>query len=173
MKKMIKLAISGGIAATVLFSMTTTQLTSIEGNTAEAAVTPWYNYQGTTGHDGRFILDKNFKNAVKYNNVTINGYHVYASAKNANSYQKYTKPVKVHDQTMMKFDKNKAIQAVFPVRKQHISENQLVKVWGKGNVKTSKNGKSIYYTLKGNNIKFDLQNGYVTKVSLGTIISNK
>lgn len=172
MKNITKLAISGGIAATALLSMTTTSLTSMEGNTAEAAVTPWYKYQGTTGHDGSFILDKNFKNAVMYNNVTINGYHVYASAENANSYQKYAQPVKVHDQTMMKFDKNKAIQAVFPVKKQHISEKQLVSVWGKGNVKTSKNGKSIYYTLKGNNIKFDLENGYVTNVSLGTVISN-
>lgn len=172
MKKITKLAISGGIAATALLSMTTTSLTSMEGNTAEAAATPWYKYQGTTGHDGSFILDKNFKNAVMYNNVTINGYHVYTSAENANSYQKYAQPVKVHDQTMMKFDENKAIQAIFPVKKQHISEKQLVSVWGKGNVKTSKNGKSIYYTLKGNNIKFDLENGYVTNVSLGTVISN-
>ncbi|PTI43927.1 hypothetical protein BU120_10085 [Staphylococcus xylosus] len=72
----------------------------------------------------------------------------------------------------MKFATNKAIQAKFPVKKNHISQKQLTKVWGEGKVVNTGKAQSIYYTLNGNNIKFDIQNGYVAEVTLGTVISN-
>ncbi|MFQ3845462.1 hypothetical protein AABD41_13225 [Staphylococcus pseudoxylosus] len=171
MKKFTKVILAGGIALSTLLGTTATQFAS-QSNVAEAVVKPWYNYTGMTGHNGNFILDSNFKNAVKHNNVKINGYHIYADTQSALSYQKYSKEVKVHEQKMMKFATNKAIQTKFPVKKNHISQKQLTKVWGEGKVVNTGKGQSIYYTLNGNNIKFDIQNGYVTEVTLGTVISN-
>lgn len=171
MKKFTKVILAGGIVLSTLLGTTATQFAS-QSNVAEAAAKPWYNYSGMTGHNGNFILDSNLKNAVKYNNVKINGYNIYADTQSALSYQKYSKEVKVHDQKIMKFASNKAIQAKFPVKKNHISQNQLAKVWGEGKVVKTEKGQSVYYTLNGNNIKFDIQNGYVTEVALGTVISN-
>lgn len=170
MKKFTKVILAGGIALSTLLGTTATQFVS-QNNIAEAAAKPWYAYSGMTGQNGNFILDTNFKNAVKHNNVKLNGYNIYADTQSALSYQKYSKEVKVHDQKVMKFASNKAIQAKFPVKKNHTSQEQLVKVWGEGKVVNTAKGQSISYILNGNNIKFDIQNGYVTKVTLGTVIS--
>ncbi|MBN6093415.1 hypothetical protein EUA50_00355 [Staphylococcus saprophyticus] len=40
------------------------------------AQTPWYNYEGYTTYDPSFTQDYNFVRALKYDNVTINGYKV-------------------------------------------------------------------------------------------------
>ncbi|NWK85080.1 hypothetical protein HYE69_09720 [Staphylococcus sp. GSSP0090] len=40
------------------------------------AQTPWYNYEGYTTYDPSFTQDYNFVRALKYDNVSINGYKV-------------------------------------------------------------------------------------------------
>ncbi len=40
------------------------------------AQTPWYSYEGYTTYDPSFTQDYNFVRALKYDNVTINGYKV-------------------------------------------------------------------------------------------------
>ncbi|WP_411848189.1 immunodominant staphylococcal antigen IsaB family protein [Staphylococcus xylosus] len=57
--------LAGDIALSTLLGTTTTQFAS-QCNVAEAAAKIWYNYSGMPGHNGSFILDSNFKNAVKY-----------------------------------------------------------------------------------------------------------
>ena len=42
---------------------------------------PWYKYEGYTSYDADFTQDYNFVRALKYDNVTINGYKVDTDAK--------------------------------------------------------------------------------------------
>ncbi|MGI2315579.1 immunodominant staphylococcal antigen IsaB family protein, partial [Staphylococcus cohnii] len=42
----------------------------------QAAETPYYNYTGYTSANSEFILDQDFINAIKYGNLTINGYKI-------------------------------------------------------------------------------------------------
>lgn len=49
---------------------------SAQGTTDLKAQTPWYNYEGYTTYDLSFTQDYNFVRALKYDNVTINGYKV-------------------------------------------------------------------------------------------------
>ena len=50
---------------------------SSEQSTADLkAQTPWYSYEGYTTYDPSFTQDYNFVRALKYDNVTINGYKV-------------------------------------------------------------------------------------------------
>ncbi|RIP36094.1 hypothetical protein BUZ14_05430 [Staphylococcus gallinarum] len=46
------------------------------------AETPWYKYEGYTTYDASFTQDYNFVRALKYDNVTINGYKVKTNLKN-------------------------------------------------------------------------------------------
>ena len=43
------------------------------------AETPWYNYEGYTTYDASFTQDYNFVRALKYDNVSIDGYKVDTS----------------------------------------------------------------------------------------------
>ena len=43
------------------------------------AETPWYNYEGYTTYDPSFTQDYNFVRALKYDNVSIDGYKVDTS----------------------------------------------------------------------------------------------
>ena len=49
---------------------------SAQGTADLKAQTPWYNYEGYTTYDPSFTQDYNFVRALKYDNVTINGYKV-------------------------------------------------------------------------------------------------
>ena len=49
---------------------------STQGTTDLKAQTPWYSYEGYTTYDPSFTQDYNFVRALKYDNVTINGYKV-------------------------------------------------------------------------------------------------
>lgn len=169
MNKLSKISIATGLVVTTLFS--TAVSSQLPNNEIHAATKPYYHYTGTIGKHSDFILDKNFINAVKANNVTINGYHVYADTPSAEKYQKIAKQKKVYDQKINAFDKHKAIQVTFPVAKKSVSEKALVKHYGNGKVVKLKNGsRQIDYSLKGNNIRFIVKDGYVTQTQLGTHI---
>lgn len=49
---------------------------STQGTTDLKVQTPWYSYEGYTTYDPSFTQDYNFVRALKYDNVTINGYKV-------------------------------------------------------------------------------------------------
>lgn len=53
---------------------------SSESGTNLKAETPWYNYEGYTTYDPSFTQDYNFVRALKYDNVSINGYKVDTNA---------------------------------------------------------------------------------------------
>ncbi|WP_438270578.1 immunodominant staphylococcal antigen IsaB family protein [Staphylococcus xylosus] len=57
--------LADGIALSTVLGTTATQFAS-QSNVAEAAANPWYNYSDMSGHNDNFILDSNFKKAVKY-----------------------------------------------------------------------------------------------------------
>src|SRR5699024_511758 len=54
---------------------------SENGVRTQAQTTPWYNYEGYTTYDPSFTQDYNFVRALKYDNVTIDGYKVDTDAK--------------------------------------------------------------------------------------------
>lgn len=93
MNKLSKISIATGLVATTLFS--TAVGTQLPHNEIHAATKPYYHYTGTIGNHSNFILDKTFINAVKANNVTINGYHIYADTPTAEKYQKMATQKKV------------------------------------------------------------------------------
>ncbi|KRG10770.1 immunodominant staphylococcal antigen IsaB family protein [Staphylococcus sp. NAM3COL9] len=47
-----------------------------ESSAGLKAETPWYNYEGYTTYDASFTQDYNFVRALKYDNVSIDGYKV-------------------------------------------------------------------------------------------------
>ncbi|MGY0413945.1 immunodominant staphylococcal antigen IsaB family protein [Staphylococcus sp. mip270_02] len=65
-----------GITLSTLLGATTTQFAS-QSNVAKATVKLRYNYSNKIGYNANFILDSNFKNVVKHNNIKINGYNIY------------------------------------------------------------------------------------------------
>lgn len=54
---------------------------SAQGSMNLEAETPWYNYEGYTTYDPSFTQDYNFVRALKYDNVSIDGYKVETDAK--------------------------------------------------------------------------------------------
>ncbi|QTN10662.1 immunodominant staphylococcal antigen IsaB family protein [Mammaliicoccus vitulinus] len=59
-----------------------------ESNANLKAETPWYNYEGYTTYDPSFTQDYNFVRALKYDNVSIDGYKVDPSVDNDYDYSK-------------------------------------------------------------------------------------
>lgn len=69
------------IASTLAFGTllgASASVAPVINHTAHAATTQehqsaYYTYKGNAGYDAKFVLDKNFKNAIKAGNVTFNG----------------------------------------------------------------------------------------------------
>lgn len=168
MKKTFKVLSSGALAFGMIFS-TTAISANLTGNEAEAATEPWYKYTGNTGHDGSFILDQTFLNAVTYSNVTINGYRIYGSYDDFMNHQNTTM-MNVYDQNIMKFANGKAVGVKFPVKKGAVSKKQLFDVYGKTKNVAPSDGVSsavYFYNVADQRIKVSMTDGYVTQYQLG------
>ncbi|MGN4241005.1 immunodominant staphylococcal antigen IsaB family protein [Staphylococcus equorum] len=70
------------------------------------AETPWYNYEGYTTYDPSFTQDYNFVRALKYDNVSIDGYKVDPSVDNDYDYSK-----EVYD-TTVDFNSDKVAEKI-------------------------------------------------------------
>lgn len=73
MKKLSKIVLASSIVFGTVLGANVINGEGMEKQ-AEAAQTPWYNYNGYTSASSNFVLDKNFKTALKYDNVKTNGY---------------------------------------------------------------------------------------------------
>ena len=69
---------------------------------------PYYNYNGYTTYDGSFTQDEYFVQALKYDNVTINGYKVDATAGGEFASSKH-----LYDQSVDFNDDGDVIQIIF------------------------------------------------------------
>ncbi|MBW0764035.1 hypothetical protein MXL97_08145 [Mammaliicoccus fleurettii] len=166
MNKVAKLTIATGISIGTMFGVV--NIPSQDGNDVEAATTPYYKYQGNTGHDGSFILDSTFINALVYKNVTMNGHRIVQpqsndgeTFKNMNSY----------DQTFYfgnNHNDNYAASVKFPVKQKHISKSQIMNVYGNDyTIEETSNGKNYRFIVEGNLIIFTIVDNYVTNVNIG------
>lgn len=164
MKKTTKTLVATTLAFGTLFGMGATG--EVTQHTAHAATSAYYNYNGYAGHDVSFVLDKNFKNAVKAENVMFNGIKL----KNTNS----TKNVKKYDQYFRNVSKDGKTASLLDMKVTgHMSLAQLNKLYGKDLQKID-NGKNnttgIYFyqpNQNGMTVWFDLNKGKVDRVVMG------
>lgn len=127
MNKKTKTIIASTLAFGTLLSASASA-TPVVNTTAHAATTQqhnaYYTYKGDAGYDAKFVLDKNFKNAIKAQNVTFNGIKIAST----NS----TKNIVKSDQLFRQYDKKtkKASLVDIPLKKQ-LKLTDLQKSYGK------------------------------------------
>ncbi|WP_219850874.1 immunodominant staphylococcal antigen IsaB family protein [Staphylococcus warneri] len=95
-------------------------------NEAHAATQPYYNYHGYTSSQSDFILDKNFINAIKNDNFTINGYKITENSKGNDN-----DTIEKFDQQFYLPSKGKADGVWFQLKPGVVSKSELVKTYGK------------------------------------------
>lgn len=169
MNKKTKTIIASTLAFGTLLSASASA-TSVINTTAHAATTQqhnaYYTYKGDAGYDAKFVLDKNFKNAIKAQNVTFNGIKIAST----NS----TKNIVKSDQLFRQYDKKtkKASLVDIPLKKQ-LKLTDLQKSYGK-DLKKVNNGKNnntgIYYyqpNKKGETVWFDSSKGKIDRIVIG------
>ncbi|WIL69101.1 MULTISPECIES: immunodominant staphylococcal antigen IsaB family protein [Staphylococcus] len=128
----------------------------------QAAETPYYNYTGYTSANSEFILDQDFINAIKYGNLTINGYKI------TNSDAETAEMVDIYDQSFRKTGENKADAVTFDLDGKSVSKNDLLTVYGPSDVTDTPAGHMYERNYNGTSIKFYVNDGYVTKVQINT-----
>lgn len=177
MRKTTKTLVTATLAFSTLFGIGATgelAHASTDHATSKAATTTnktnstsaYYNYKGYAGQDASFVLDKNFKNAVKNENVTFNG----VKLKDTNS----TKNVKKYDQYFRNVSKDGKTASLLDLKVTgKLSIDQLNKMYGKDlqKVKNNKNNTTgIYFyqpNSKGMTVWFDVNKGKVDRVVMG------
>ncbi|PHK49422.1 immunodominant staphylococcal antigen IsaB family protein [Staphylococcus edaphicus] len=90
---------------------------STQSTTNLKAQTPWYNYEGYTTYDPSFTQDYNFVRALKYDNVSIDGYKVNTEAKKEFDHSK-----DVYDTTVEFNSDNKVIGLSFLTKPDSVSK---------------------------------------------------
>ncbi|MCE5090403.1 hypothetical protein BUY43_11535 [Staphylococcus devriesei] len=168
MRKSTKAVVTTTLALGTLFGIGTTGVLE-QPATAHAAThttSAYYNYKGYAGQDVSFVLDKNFKNAVKAESVTFNGIKLKDthSSKNIKKYDQYFRNVAKNGKTASLLDMKVT---------GHLSLAQLNKVYGKDLQKIDngkKNTTGIYYYQPNENgmtVWFDVEKGKVDRVVMG------
>ena len=118
MKKFSKIILASGIV--LGFSVTPELFNATEAQ-AQKSIEPYYNYDGYTAYQSGFILDKNFKESLKYDNFTINGYQISKNTTGDNR-------INLYDQTLYGVSENKANGVFFSLDGKSINKNTLIMV---------------------------------------------
>lgn len=131
------------------------------------AQTPWYNYEGYTTYDPSFTQDYNFVRALKYDNVSINGYKVDPKA-----YKDYDHTKKIYDTTIDFNDKNEVIQISFDTKPNTVSKEEFIESHASNMEEetASDSGDETmipYNTNDGSYKAFFDEDGYLTKIIIG------
>ena len=82
------------------------------------AETPWYNYEGYTIYDGSFTQDYNFVRALKYDNVSIDGYKVDPKADSKVEYNET-----IYDTTASFNKDDEVVQTTFFTKPDSVSKD--------------------------------------------------
>lgn len=130
----------------------------------EAAETPFYNYTGYTSASSNFVLDQDFINSLKYDNLTINDYKITNNSANDG------KEVNSYDQTFYKTGDNKADSVIFKLDGKTVSKEDLLKAYGQpiGMPYETPNGLDQKYKIGDKLIQFYINDGYVTEVQINS-----
>lgn len=138
-----------------------------EGGANLKAETPWYNYEGYTTYDPSFTQDYNFVRALKYDNVSINGYNVDTNADNEFDHSKtlYDTTInfnKKDEVVMLRFDTKPDTISKKAFKQAHESNVILTEGTTPGNV-----GTFIRYETNDSyyNAYFDKQ-GYLYQIEI-------
>ncbi|WP_020008135.1 immunodominant staphylococcal antigen IsaB family protein [Salinicoccus albus] len=180
MKHLTRVFTSALLGITVMLGVTVA-LDQGSGNEAKANETgtytePWYDYQGNTGHDGSFILNEDFINAVENQNFTINGYEIDGSQDTFEAHSENYTPLRTGDQHILKYDDGEALGVSFPVESGEVSQAQLFNAYGEPENTESDplNDIAFYtYSIGDQNIQFMTRDGFVTEVRYGGNLMNQ
>lgn len=163
MKNISKITLASSIAFSSILSLNFVNSgdSHIE---AETAQTPCYNYEGYAGNDSSFLLDKEFMNGIKFNDLTFNGIKVTSNTGN-DSLTKY-------NQSFSEVSENhKSANLVDFNVKDKLTVQQLKNAYGSSliKMKTHENSNSIYIYRPNNEISvmFNTNNVNVTDVHIG------
>ncbi|EHY91851.1 hypothetical protein SSME_22280 [Staphylococcus saprophyticus subsp. saprophyticus KACC 16562] len=132
------------------------------------AQTPWYNYEGYTTYDPSFTQDYNFVRALKYDNVSIDGYKVDTDAK-----KKFDHNKKVYDTTVEFNSDNEVVQITFFTKPDSVSKATFKKAHASNEITEegklgNKDGSYVKYaTNDGFYIAFFDQNDRLMEVTIG------
>ncbi|MCU5746322.1 hypothetical protein N9R04_06280 [Staphylococcus sp. SQ8-PEA] len=162
----MKILTKGLLASTLALGLSVgyTGITDISSShhQAQAATKPYYSYKGYTTAQSKFILDKNFINALKHDNFTINGYKITKNKHNTRT------NVKQYDQKFYQASTHTANGVWFDLQYGKVSEKQIIKAYGKSESKVTKTpkGKVYSYTLGNKHVQFFENQGYITYASV-------
>lgn len=134
---------------------------------AHAATKPYYKYNGYTSYQSSFILDKHFINALKYDNLTMNGYKITKTNISSGKAS-----VDLYDQTFIDVKNHKADEVMFKLKSGVVSKSKLVKAYGQPKEKPQKGTIGIMYKYQVGNklVVFYVNKGYVTAVNIDNTI---
>ncbi|WP_436966115.1 immunodominant staphylococcal antigen IsaB family protein [Staphylococcus shinii] len=163
MKKLSKIVLASSIVFGTVLGVNVVNGEGAE-NQVEAAQTPWYNYNGYTAASSNFVLDKNFKTALKYDNVKINGYKL-TSNKSAPA-----KELVVKDQIFYKVSNHKADQVAFNLDGHTITPQKLINVYGQPVEKPVESavGKVYKYKIGNKTVQFFVDKGHVYRAQINS-----
>ncbi|HDH4820290.1 TPA: immunodominant staphylococcal antigen IsaB [Staphylococcus aureus] len=167
MNKTSKVCVAATLALGTLIGVTVVENSAPTSKQAQAAITPYYTYNGYIGNNANFILDKNFINAIKYDNVKFNGIKL-AKTNMIKKVEKYNQTFKG-----VSAKGNEASQLQFVV-KNNISLKDIQKAYGKDlkkeNGKTKEADSGIFYyqnAKKTLGIWFVVDHNRVVEVTVG------
>ncbi|WP_323703168.1 immunodominant staphylococcal antigen IsaB family protein [Mammaliicoccus sp. Dog046] len=126
---------------------------------------PWYQYEGYTTYDPSFTQDYNFVRALKYDNVTIDGYKV-----DPNAAKDFDHSVNLYDTTVNFNDKDEVIKVTFLTKPNSVTKAEFKNAHASnaGSEAASDDGSTISYnTNDGLYTAFFDEDGYLTKMSIG------
>ncbi|MEE1107579.1 immunodominant staphylococcal antigen IsaB family protein [Macrococcoides canis] len=181
MNKLAKVLGATSLTAAIFLGAVQSEEALAQHNTTEIKQ-PYYNYSGYTSGNAKFILSKDFVQAVKANNVTINTNKIdLTRIVSGVSGTGYTKEVYDQNYTFFKKTDKRPYAATLNINKGELKFNDVKKVYGdkylfKGELISggnkavaSKTDGAYIYNLNGKGIQFLVKDGYVQKVILGHV----
>ncbi|MDU9349329.1 MULTISPECIES: hypothetical protein [Staphylococcus] len=126
---------------------------SENGVRSQAQTTPWYNYEGYTTYDPSFTQDYNFVRALKYDNVTIDGYKVDTNAKKEFDHSK-----KIYDTSVEFNSDNEVVQLTFFTKPDSVSKSTFKKAHTSNEII----GEGKLGNKDGTYVKYETNNGFYT-----------
>ena len=139
-------------------------------DTSQQSEGAYYYYNGYTGYgdDGEFVLDQTFINAIASNNFKLNGYQIDMTEEAFLEHRDEATVTAVYDQHIHVVGEG-AVFADMPINPGAVTEAEVLDVYGDpAHSNYGEQGDNThYYQLKGMQITFNVNDGYVTSVSVG------
>lgn len=153
------------LATSILLTGVSFNALPTESSVAQAAVTPYYTYTGYAGKNAKFVTDKTFIQALKFNNVTINNVKVDAR----DPKYKATDPYyfkKKYDQ-VIEYINHKPTAITFSVTNKSLKVSDVKKVYANYPMAHDSIHRGMTYNVNGKKISFVYNGNDVTSVIIG------